>query len=214
MNIAIAGQGFGLGLSLIIAIGAQNSYVLKKGILKSNVFAVAATCTLIDITLISLGILGFGSIVERNKTFMLFATIFGVLFLSYYGITSIVEAIKKRESFKIEDDREKDSLKKTILTLLALSLLNPHVYLDTVILIGSIGSKYPLSQRMDFLIGTCLASFVWFFGLAYGARILIPIFKKETTWKILDILIGTTMLLISWGLIQFAIENHLFPLHY
>lgn len=209
MNIAVAGQGFGLGLSLIVAIGAQNSYVLKKGILKSNVFAVALTCFLIDATLITLGTLGLGSIIEGNKTFMLLATLFGVLFLSYYGLTSIMKAVKRNETFTIEENRENNSLKKTLLTLLALSLLNPHLYLDTVILIGSIGSKYPINQRLDFLIGACLASFVWFFGLAYGARVLIPIFKKEITWKILDILIGITMFLISWGLIQFAIEKHL-----
>ena len=208
MNIAIASQGFGLGLSLIVAIGAQNSYVLKKGILKNNVFAVAITCTLIDIVLITLGTLGLGSIIDGNRIFMLIATLFGVLFLSYYGISLIVKAVKKSEAFIVQENKENDSMKKTVFTLLALSLLNPHVYLDTVILIGSIGSKYPLNQRLDFLIGTCLASFVWFFGLAYGARILIPIFKKEITWKILDVLIGITMLLISWGLIQFAIRNH------
>lgn len=208
MDIVVASHGFGLGLSLIVAIGAQNSYVLKKGILKSNVFTTAITCALIDVILIILGILGLGSIINKNKTFMILATLFGVLFLSYYGITSIMKAINRSESFIVEENKENDSLKKTILSILALSLLNPHVYLDTVILIGSIGSKYPINQRLDFLIGTCLASFVWFFGLAYGARILIPLFKKEITWKILDILIGITMLLISWGLIQFAIKNH------
>jgi L-lysine exporter family protein LysE/ArgO len=117
-----------------------------------------------------------------------------------------MSALKKKESFTIEDGKGDESLKKTLITLLALSLLNPHVYLDTVILIGSIGSKYPLGQRLDFLAGTCLASFVWFFGLAYGSRVLIPIFKREITWKILDIIIGVTMFLISWGLIQFAIK--------
>lgn len=206
MNIAVAGQGFGLGLSLIMAIGAQNSYVLKKGILKNNVFAVAATCTLIDIILITLGTLGLGSIIEGNRTFMLIAAIFGIIFLCYYGITSIMNAVRKNESFTIEEGREDESLKKTILTLLGLSLLNPHVYLDTVILIGSIGSKYPLIQRLDFLVGTCLASFVWFFGLAYGSRVLTPVFKREITWKILDILIGITMFLISWGLMKFAVK--------
>ena len=208
MDIAVAGQGFGLGLSLIAAIGAQNSYVLKKGILKNNVFAVAVTCTLIDAVLICLGTLGLGRIIEGNKVFMLSATAFGVLFLSYYGISSIVRAIKKSEVMELEENRENESVKKTLLTLVALSLLNPHLYLDTVILIGSVGSKFPIHQRSDFVIGSCLASFVWFFGLAYGARILIPIFKKEVTWKILDIIIGLTMLSISLGLIQFAMKNY------
>ena len=208
MNIVVASQGFGLGLSLIVAIGAQNSFVLKKGILKSNVFAVALTCFLIDSTMIILGTMGLGSLIEGNRTFMLAATVFGVLFLSYYGISSIIKAFKGGDSFSLETDKEKDSLKKTMITLLALSLLNPHLYLDTVILIGSIGAKYPAYERIDFLIGACTASFVWFFGLAYGARLLIPIFTKEITWKVLDIFIGLTMLLISWGLIRFAMENH------
>lgn len=212
MNITVVSQGFGVGLSLIVAIGAQNSYVLKKGILKNHVFTTALVCTLIDIILISVGTLGLGSIIGENKTFMLLSTLFGVLFLSYYGITSIVKAIKGSESFVVEENKKNDSLKKTILTLLALSLLNPHVYLDTVILIGSIGSKFPVNERLDFLIGTYLASFIWFFGLAYGARILIPIFKKEITWKVLDILIGITMLLISGKLIHFALENHFLSL--
>ncbi len=208
MNIAVAGQGFGLGLSLIVAIGAQNSYVLKKGILKNNVFITAITCTLIDVILITLGTLGLGSLIERNQFFIVLASVLGVIFLSWYGISSIMSALKKTETLVMDDKREVEDAKKTVLTLLALSLLNPHVYLDTVILIGSIGSKYPIHQRLDFVIGTCLASLVWFFTLGYGARVLAPIFKKEVTWKILDFIIGLIMLSISWGLVKFAMKTY------
>lgn len=207
MDITVASQGFGISFGLIVAIGAQNSYVIKKGILKENVFAVALTCFLIDVTLVTLGTLGLGSIIGSNRLFLILSTVFGVLFLTYYGISSILRAIKNSEALTIEEGNDSSTLKKTLLTLLALSLLNPHVYLDTVILIGSVGSKYAAYQKLDFLIGTYSASFIWFFGLAYGARILIPIFKKEITWKILDVFIGITMLTIAYGLVQYALKS-------
>jgi len=188
MNLSVISQGFGVGISLIIAIGAQNSYVLKNGILKKHVFVTAALCTTLDMILITAGTLGLSSIIDGNKTLMLLSTSFGVIFLTYYGVSSIIKAIKSNETFDIENNKTSDSLKKTTVTVLALTLLNPHVYLDTVILIGSIGSKFAEHQQIDFIIGACSASFVWFFGLAYGARILIPIFKKEITWKTFNII--------------------------
>ena len=209
MNLSVVSQGFGVGISLIIAIGAQNSYVLKNGILKKHVFITAFLCSVLDMILITAGTLGLSSIIDGNKILMFLSTAFGVLFLTYYGVSSIIKAIKSSESFDVEDDKTSDSLKKTIVTVLALTLLNPHVYLDTVILIGSIGSKFAEHQQVDFIIGACSASFIWFFGLAYGARILIPIFKKEITWKILDIVIGLIMIRIASKLVFFAIENNL-----
>lgn len=209
MNLSVVTQGFGVGISLIIAIGAQNSYVLKNGILKKHVFVTALLCSLLDMILITAGTLGLSSIIDGNKTLMLLSTSFGILFLTYYGVSSIIKAIKSNEILDVENDKTNDSLKKTIVTILALTLLNPHVYLDTVILIGSIGSKFANHQQIDFIIGACSASFIWFFGLAYGARILIPIFKKEITWKILDIVIGLVMLRIASKLVVFALENNL-----
>jgi len=210
MNLSVAIQGFEIGISLIVAIGAQNSYILKMGIQKKHVFTTASLCSLLDIILITSGTLGLSSIIDGNKILMLASTIFGILFLSYYGLSSIIRAIKSNEAFHMENSNKEDSLKKTILTILALTLLNPHVYIDTVILIGSIGSKFPAHQQIDFIIGACLASIVWFFSLAYGARILIPLFKKEITWKILDIIIGLIMLRIASKLVFFGIENNLF----
>lgn len=209
MDLSVFTQGFGIGISLIIAIGAQNSYVLKNGILKKHVFITALLCSILDMILITAGTLGLSSVIDGNKTLMLLSTAFGVIFLAYYGISSIIKAIKSSEVFDVGTDKTSDSLKKTIVTILALTLLNPHVYLDTVILIGSIGAKFAEHQQIDFIIGACMASFVWFFGLAYGARILIPIFKKEITWKILDIVIGLIMLRIASKLVFFALDNHL-----
>jgi len=209
MNLSVVSQGFGVGISLIVAIGAQNSYVLKNGILKKHVFITALLCSVLDMILITAGTLGLSSIIDGNKTLMLLSTAFGVIFLTYYGVSSIIKAIKSSETFDVGNDEISDSLKKTIVTILALTLLNPHVYLDTVVLIGSIGSKFAEHQQIDFIIGACSASFVWFFGLAYGARILIPVFKKEVTWKILDIVIGLIMLRIASKLVFFALESNL-----
>ena len=208
MNLSIVTQGFGVGISLIVAIGAQNSYVLKNGILKKHVFVTALLCSILDMILIIAGTLGLSSIIDGNKTLMLLSTAFGVIFLTYYGISSIIKAIKSNQTFDIKDEKTNDSLKKTIVTILALTLFNPHVYLDTVILIGSIGSKFAEHQQIDFIIGACSASVVWFFGLSYGARVLIPIFKKEITWKILDIVIGLIMLRIASKLVFFSLGNH------
>jgi len=209
MNLSVVSQGFGVGISLIIAIGAQGSYVLKNGILKKHVFITALLFSVLDMILIIAGTLGLSSIIDGNKILMLLSTAFGVIFLTYYGISSIIKSIKSSEPFDVGNNKTNDSLKKTIVTILALTFLNPHVYLDTVVLIGSIGAKFAEHQQIDFIIGACSASFVWFFSLAYGARILIPVFKKEITWKILDIVIGLIMLRIASKLVFFAIESNL-----
>lgn len=209
MNISVVSQGFGVGISLIAAIGAQNTYVLKKGILKKNIFIISLVCSLIDLTLISIGTLGLGKIISGNKVLILSSTILGILFLSYYGFKSIINGFRNNSSLVLNDERDKDSLKKSVITVLALSLLNPHVYLDTVILIGSIGAKFEGREKIDFILGASSASFVWFFSLGYGARILTPLFKKKMTWKILDVIIGFIMFSIVLKLVLFIFSNNL-----
>ena len=119
-------------------------------------------------------------------------------------------AVFQSKSLNSEEDKEEStSLKVTLITLLAFTLLNPHVYLDTVILLGSIGARYPIVDRTNFVIGACMASFVWFFGLAYGARFFSPLFKKDITWKILDFVIGCVMLTIVYKLFEFGISNYI-----
>lgn len=208
MNLAVVGEGFTTGISLIIAIGAQNTYVLKKGITKSYVFTIAIICTLIDAFLITIGTLGLGEIIENNRVLILSFTIFGIIFLLSYGIKSIKSCFISNSSLVTMDREEnKEGLKVTILTLLGFSLLNPHVYLDTVILIGSVGAKFPSVDRINFVIGACAASAIWFFSLAYGAKLLEPLFRKPITWKILDLFVGLLMFSIVGKLIMFFIEN-------
>lgn len=209
MNLSVVGEGFTTGISLIIAIGAQNAYVIKKGIANSYVFIIALICTVIDAFLISLGTLGLGKIIENNKIFILFFTAFGILFLLSYGIKSIKSCFFGNNSMVTSEDRpeSKEGLKTTILTILGFSLLNPHVYLDTVILIGSVGAKFPSFERIYFVIGACLASAIWFFSLAYGAKFLEPIFRKSITWKILDLFVGLLMFSIVGNLVIFFMKN-------
>lgn len=209
MNLAAMGEGFTTGISLIIAIGAQNAYVLKKGISNSYVFIIALICTVIDTFLIAVGTLGLGKVIENNKVLILFFTVFGIIFLLFYGIKSIKLCFTSSNYLTMDNNNleNKEGLKATIFTLLGFSLLNPHVYLDTVILIGSVGAKFPSLERIYFVIGASLASAIWFFSLAYGAKLLEPIFRKEITWKILDLFVGILMFSIVGKLIVFFIHN-------
>lgn len=200
-------EGFGSGAGLIIAIGAQNAFVLKQGILRRHLFITAVICSLIDILLITAGVLGLGAMITGIPLLMIAVTIGGSIFLIVYGIRSFLTAWKPKVLNDGVETKNPVTLKATILTLLAFSLLNPHVYLDTVILLGSIGARHPVSQRISFITGASTASVLWFFGLAYGSAVLTPLFRKKLTWRILNLLIGCVMLLIAVKLIQFAMDK-------
>ncbi|MDZ4323248.1 MAG: LysE/ArgO family amino acid transporter [Alphaproteobacteria bacterium] len=196
-------EGCGTGAGLIIAIGAQNAFVLKQGILKNYVFITALTCALIDSLLICVGVGGFGAVVASNILLLTIARWGGAVFLGYYGFRSF-RSVFKSESLKIEESRERPNLKMTLGTVLALSFLNPHVYLDTVVLLGSIGAQFSEFERIFFALGAILASFIWFFILGYGAGYLGPFFQKPLSWKILDFFIGCVMWAIALSLILWA----------
>jgi L-lysine exporter family protein LysE/ArgO len=192
-------KGYFVGLPLIVAIGAQNAYVLKLGLLKQHVFKVVLFCSLTDVLLITLGVYGLGFFIKGNQTFINIMTIFGMLFLSFYAFTSFKSSFKN-ESLKIDNEIKTDPIKKVFFLLFMFTFLNPHVYLDTVFLIGSIGANVQESYKIYFILGTSAASATWFFSLGYGARVLIPLFEKPITWKILDISIGCLMLYIAYSL--------------
>lgn len=193
-------EGCGTGAGLIIAIGAQNAFVLKQGILKNYVFTTVSICAVIDAILIGVGVGGLGAILTSNLGLLTFARWGGVLFLLYYGLRSF-RSIFKAEAMKPGSDLNSPDLKRTIGTVLALSLLNPHVYLDTVVLVGSIGAQFPPSGRLFFALGAMFSSFVWFFGLGYGAAYLAPLFQKPLAWKILEFLTGCILWTIAISLI-------------
>ncbi len=192
-------QGFFLGLSLIVAIGAQNAFVLKQGLKGQHVFWVCLICALSDAILIAVGVFALHIVESYLPQFVVFARYFGALFLVFYGLRSFISAYQQKEALE-PDDRSIKDLSKVLLICLALTWLNPHVYLDTVILLGSISTKY--GEHSDFFaLGAIISSFAFFFTLGYGSRVLRPLFSKPKTWSILDVLIGIVMWLIAYSLI-------------
>jgi L-lysine exporter family protein LysE/ArgO len=194
-------EGFLTGAALIIAIGAQNAFVFKQGLKKDHLFTTALFCTLADGLLISIGVGGLGEIFTSNRYLLLVAKWGGALFLFWYGLRSF-RAISLAESLRVNDVNRSSaqSIRKLLLTLAALSFLNPHVYLDTVVLLGTIGSQFDLSQRPFFAFGAIFASASWFFGLCYGSRLLAPFLKSPRAWQVIDLCIGCIMWGISFSL--------------
>ena len=192
--------GFFLGLSLIVAIGAQNTFVLRQGIIRQHVFYIALFCAISDSLLITIGIAGISFflndfISEFSKL------IFGLsaLWLFTYGVLRIRSALRANSAI-IANSYEQTSLLKTISIVAVFTFLNPHVYLDTVILIGSISQQFIDNARIYFAIGASSASFVWFFSLAYGAKLLAPLMQKPSYWRILDLIIALIMFVIAFNL--------------
>ena len=196
LNAALA--GFALGFSLILAIGAQNAFVLRQGLRRAHVFWTCLVCALSDAVLIALGVAGFGALAEGWPWFAVAMRWGGAAFLIWYGARSLRAALAGGAALRAARD-EATSLRRTLLTVLAFTWLNPHVYLDTVVLIGSISAQY--AERLAFGLGAVLASFTFFFGLGYGARLLAPVFARPAAWRVLDAVIGLTMWAIAASLL-------------
>jgi len=154
-------NGFVIGAGMIIPIGAQNSFILNQGIKQNYHFYAATICVLCDIFLMSAGIFGGGALLSTNETLLMIFTWAGILFLSVYGALFFKNFIYHKQQSSVQTIKV-SSLKMVIITALAVTLLNPHAYLDTIVIMGSISSQFPDSQKLAFLIGTILASFVWF----------------------------------------------------
>ncbi len=195
MQAAVA--GFALGFSLILAIGAQNAFVLRQGIRREHVFAICLTCAVSDALLIAAGVAGFGALAEAVPGLETAMRYGGAAFLIWYGARNFLAAWRGGEV--MEASRGTGSLRKALLTCLALTWLNPHVYLDTVVLLGSVSAQY--EDRLSFAIGAVSSSFFFFFSLGYGARVLDPIFRNPQSWRVLDVIVGLTMWAIAAKLI-------------
>jgi L-lysine exporter family protein LysE/ArgO len=192
-------KGFGTSAGLIIAIGAQNAFVLSQGVRRDHHLVVPLICSFFDALFITVGILGVGTAVAANPTLTLAAAWGGAAFLFWYGTGSFRSAIKG--GHLETNEGEATSLKKAVLTTLAVTLLNPHFYLDTLVLMGSISGQIPLTERPWFGVGAAMASFVWFFLLSIAGKLLAPLFKKQIAWRILDTLVGVTMWSIALSLL-------------
>ena len=195
-----ASTGFFTSIALILAIGAQNAFVLKQGIIRSHIFWVCLICAVSDALLISAGVFGFGVIVEQYPSLPRYMTLGGAAFLVFYGLTRFLAAYAG--SKQTVTSSKSTAFLPTIVVCLALTWLNPHVYLDTLGLIGAVSTQYlEAGQKIAFGIGAVFASFVFFFSLGYGARFLAPIMQTENTWRILDVLVGLLMWFLAYGLL-------------
>jgi len=192
-------SGFLLGLSLIIAIGSQNAFVLKQGLKREHIFFVCLFCAVSDALLISAGVGGFGAVTARYPQAVNIAKIAGVIFLLAYGIQSLYASVRVSHALTI-DGQLVTSLKKALLLCFGFTWLNPHVYLDTLALVGMVSTG--ATSKVVFAAGAVSASFFFFFALGYGARLLRPLFAKPKAWNILDALVGFLMLYLAWHLYQ------------
>ena len=187
--------GFATGFSLILAIGAQNAFVLRQGLARSHVFWLCLLCATSDALLITAGVLGFGVIVQAAPMLPQIMAWGGAAFLIVYGALRLWAAW--RGAYDMQISGQSAGLWATLATGAAFTWLNPHVYLDTLGLIGAISTQFEMNiDRYAFGIGAVISSFVFFFGLGYGARLLAPVMQSARAWRILDVLIG----LVMWGL--------------
>jgi L-lysine exporter family protein LysE/ArgO len=192
--------GFGLSLGLIVAIGAQNAFVLRQGLLRQHVGAIVLFCGLADAVLMAAGVFGLATVLVAVPALAQALTVFGVVFLLFYGLRALWRA-RQPAALNAAAASSALSLAGALAQTAAFTFLNPHVYLDTVLLVGSIGAQQG-SARGWFVLGASLASLGWFVTLGYGARWLAPLFARPRAWQVLEVLIGLTMLLLALMLLK------------
>ena len=198
-------QGIVLGLGMIIPIGAQNAYVLGRGINRNHHLLAATICIVFDIALITAGIFGASALISSNEYLMLFITWGGILFLFTYGVLSFKASFQNNYQKMVTESLFK-SRKVVIATIFAVSLLNPHVYLDTVVILGSVGGQFEGQDKLSFAAGTMLASIIWFYSLALGAAKMGPFLSQPKILRGIDFVVGCIMWAITFSLYQHTLS--------
>ena len=198
-------QGFGTGGGLIVAIGAQNAFVLSQGVRRNHHLIIALICIVCDAVFISAGVAGFGGAVSTSPTLSQWVAWGGAGFLLFYGLQSLRSAL--RGGCLDTNNQALRTLKAAIMTTLSVTLLNPHFYLDTVVLLGGVSSQFQGESRLYFGIGAVSASTLWFISLSLGGQMLAPLFKKQISWRILDSLVCVTMWTIAVSLIMHGVTD-------
>ena len=196
--LSIALEGFAISLGLIVAIGAQNAFVLRQGLIRSHIFVVCCICAISDATLIAAGVLGVGAWLAEYEQGAFWISMAAIAFLVVYGILRVKSALDP-QAMSISESGE-DNLSTVVFTTLAFTWLNPHVYLDTLVLLGSASSRYDGPEREFFGIGAALASFIFFFSLGYGARLLSPFMENPKAWRYIDGGIAIVMFTIAFSI--------------
>lgn len=197
LEAAIA--GFFTGLSLIVAIGAQNAYVLRQGILRAHVAAVVVVCAVSDVLLIFAGVSGVGALVDHAQWLLEFLRWFGVAFLLWYAVGALRRAYRAQSLFAAEGVGEKEPRRRVVGQAVVLTWLNPHVYLDTVMLLGSVAASHDdgAGGRWWFAFGAAIASMVWFTSLGFGATALAPHLARPRVWRVIEVCIAATMVWVA-----------------
>ncbi len=196
--LSIALEGFAISLGLIVAIGAQNAFVLRQGLIRSHIFVVCCICAISDATLIAAGVLGVGAWLAEYEQGAFWISMAAIAFLVVYGILRVKSALEP-QAMSISESGEQN-LSTVVFTTLAFTWLNPHVYLDTLVLLGSASSRYDGPEREFFGIGAALASFIFFFSLGYGARLLSPLMENPKAWRYIDGGIAIVMFTIAFSI--------------
>lgn len=198
--------GFAVSATLIIAIGAQNAFVLRQGIRREHVAPTVIFCVLADLILIGAGVAGLAKLLGEAPTLTMVLTVAGAAFLLWYGLSALRRAAKP-QSLQATAGNERLPLRRVLAQAAGFTFLNPHVYLDTVLLVGTVGARQALDGRIAFVGGAACASFVWFTGLGFGARLLAPVFARPTAWRKLDTMVGLTMITLAALLIWQALSR-------
>ena len=196
--LSIALEGFAISLGLIVAIGAQNAFVLRQGLIRSHIFVVCCICAISDATLITAGVLGVGAWLAEYEQGAFWISMAAIAFLVVYGTLRVKSALDP-QAMSISESGEQN-LSTVVFTTLAFTWLNPHVYLDTLVLLGSASSRYDGPEREFFGIGAALASFIFFFSLGYGARLLSPFMENPKAWRFIDGGIAIVMFTIAFSI--------------
>ncbi|PCI65307.1 MAG: amino acid transporter [Gammaproteobacteria bacterium] len=205
MNFLPLAQGFFLGGSMIIPIGAQNAFIINQGVKRQFHLLAATLCILGDVLLISLGVFGGGEIIASNETLSFLLTLFGILFLTGYGMLSFRSAFTATLLSKVDNSagaKTDNTLLKVVITCFAVTLLNPHAYIDTVVILGGVGGQFIGSGKVLLTLGCIIASTCWFYGLSISASRMSYVLSKPKVKKGIDISVGIVMLLIAIGLTQ------------
>jgi L-lysine exporter family protein LysE/ArgO len=197
-------QGLGMGASLIMPIGAQNAHVIRTGVSGRHVGLTVAACILIDATLIALGMAGLGRLVESSAWLLAAAQYGGAAFLLWYGLRCWTSAVRGGAAGPAAEGVQPSSARRALLTVLAMSLLNPHVYLDTVVLLGAVGGSLAAGHRSAFAAGAMTASLLWFSILGLGARRCAFVLGRPAVWRAIEAFTGTTMLVLAVLLLREA----------
>ena len=195
-TLGAAVTGLALGFTLIVAIGAQNAFVLRQGLRREHVGPIVLLCAGADALLMTAGVAGLAGLLGERPAIAWWLTAGGAAFLTLYGLRALWRALRPGTLRASDGDRAL-TLRQGLILAASFTLLNPHVYLDTVVLVGTVGAQYAGDERWWFAAGAAAASALWFSGLGYGARMLAPLFARPRAWRVLDAIIGITMLLLA-----------------